>query len=98
MSRNLRPGETEKWARDSGENGQSDLRWGVAILDKRVIKADAWLCYNWYGLKASQDMVGRDATDEVTTIVLLRPQRSTLLTGRQATFSKESANNDLSSG
>jgi hypothetical protein len=59
-----------------------------------TIKADAWLYYHSYNSKASQDMVGRDTTDEVTTFVLLRPQRSTLLTGRQATFSKDSATND----
>lgn len=44
-----------------GENGLSDLRWGLAILDKKVIKADAWLHYHPCGLKAIQNMVGRDA-------------------------------------
>lgn len=49
-------------------------------MDKNFIKANTWLYYPLYGLKASQDIAGRDATDEVTTIVLLRAQRSTLLT------------------
>ncbi|KAE9366333.1 fatty acid/sphingolipid desaturase [Stipitochalara longipes BDJ] len=40
----------------------------IFILDKKVIKADAWLNYHPGGLKAIQHMVGRDATDEVTAL------------------------------
>jgi len=41
----------------------------IFILDRKVIKADAWLNYHPGGLKAIQHMVGRDATDEVTAYV-----------------------------
>jgi len=41
----------------------------IFILDKKVIKSDAWLSYHPGGLKAIQHMVGRDATDEVTAYV-----------------------------
>ncbi len=53
----------------------------IFILDKRVIKADAWLHYHQSGLKVIQNIFGRDARDEVTAFVLLRRQISTLLTG-----------------
>jgi delta8-fatty-acid desaturase len=38
----------------------------VFILDRYVIKADAWAPYHPGGDKTIQHMVGRDATDEVT--------------------------------
>lgn len=37
----------------------------IVIIDKKVIKADAWLRYHPGGDKAIMHMVGRDATDEV---------------------------------
>jgi delta8-fatty-acid desaturase len=41
----------------------------IFILDNKMIKADAWLNFHPGGLKATQHMAGRDATDEVTAHV-----------------------------
>ncbi|KAL3296154.1 Fatty acid desaturase [Colletotrichum asianum] len=42
------------------------------ILDDFVIKADAWIPYHPGGDKSILHMIGRDATDEVTALVLPR--------------------------
>jgi sphingolipid 8-(E)-desaturase len=42
----------------------------IFILDQYVVKADAWLPYHPGGDKAIRHMIGRDATDEVTALVL----------------------------
>lgn len=41
----------------------------IIILDKHVLKVDAWMKYHPGGDKAIQHMVGRDATDEVNASV-----------------------------
>lgn len=37
----------------------------IVVVDRRVLKVDAWLKYHPGGDKAIMHMVGRDATDEV---------------------------------
>lgn len=37
----------------------------IVIVDKRVLKLDAWLAYHPGGDKSIRHVVGRDATDEV---------------------------------
>ncbi|KAK4124177.1 fatty acid delta-6 desaturase [Parathielavia appendiculata] len=47
----------------------------IFILDRHVIKADAWLPYHPGGDKAIMHMVGRDATDEVNGFHSLEARR-----------------------
>ncbi|KAK3301502.1 fatty acid delta-6 desaturase [Chaetomium fimeti] len=47
----------------------------IFILDRYVIKADAWCKYHPGGDKAIMHMVGRDATDEVTILHSLEARR-----------------------
>lgn len=42
----------------------------LIILDQFVLKVDAWRKYHPGGDKAILHMVGRDATDEVTVLVI----------------------------
>ena len=51
----------------------------LIILDQYVVKADAWLTYHPGGDKAILHMVGRDATDEITVLVLSSTQAALLL-------------------
>ena len=41
----------------------------IIIVDKKILKVDAWLRYHPGGDKAMMHMVGRDATDEVNAYV-----------------------------
>jgi delta8-fatty-acid desaturase len=43
----------------------------IVIVDKKVLKVDAWLPYHPGGDKAIRHMIGRDATDEVQRYVLM---------------------------
>lgn len=45
----------------------------IFIANQYVFKADPWLPYHPGGDKAILHMVGRDATDEVTALVLPSP-------------------------
>lgn len=44
----------------------------IVIVDKKVLKVDAWLPYHPGGDKSIRHMVGRDATDEVQRSVPVR--------------------------
>ena len=41
----------------------------IIIVDRKILKVDAWIKYHPGGDKAIMHMVGRDATDEVTASV-----------------------------
>lgn len=48
----------------------------IIIVDKKVLKADAWLRFHPGGDKAIMHMVGRDATDEVNAYVCHCPSNT----------------------
>ena len=43
----------------------------IIIVDQKVLKVDAWLDFHPGGDKAVLHMVGRDATDEVNSYVVI---------------------------
>ena len=70
MSTNIARRKDTLYSRRQVEGLIADGRT-IIIVDRRVLKVDAWLKFHPGGDKAIMHMVGRDATDELNAYVSL---------------------------